>query len=178
MGRNATPFTIYKLRTMRLSVIGPAYVRDNDPRITRFGRWLRRSKLDELPQLWNVLRGDMSLVGPRPVAPEVAEAFSRQYQELLKDRPGLTDPATLKYSNESVTLARAVCPADCFAQEIMPDKLRLSAAYARQATFWGDLALIGKTIGVVAVCWAGEGYASMRRFDSVPALALYEHNYL
>src|SRR5580698_7657195 len=94
MGRGYRPFEILKLRTMAHAAAGLAYTLGPDPRITPFGKWLRRTKLDELPQLWNVLRGEMSLVGPRPVLPELTAEFRFHYRLVLRARPGLTDPAS------------------------------------------------------------------------------------
>ena len=145
MGRNFRPFRILKLRTMRAGPGGSPYTFGHDPRITRVGYWLRRFKLDELPQLWNVLRGHMSLVGPRPVIPALAEEFRADYEELLQVRPGLTDPATLKYCRESELLGSVSDPMLTFKEVVTPDKLRISRAYQRRATAWTDLALLSRT---------------------------------
>jgi lipopolysaccharide/colanic/teichoic acid biosynthesis glycosyltransferase len=149
MGRNFRPFQMLKLRTMTHQARGRCYTLGPDPRITPVGRWLRRYKLDELPQLWNVLRGDMSMVGPRPVIPELTREFRRQYQRLLAVRPGLTDPAALKYRNETELLAVMPDPLHHFKAVVTPDKLRLSAAYLEYATVWTDLAVIVKTAHVL-----------------------------
>jgi lipopolysaccharide/colanic/teichoic acid biosynthesis glycosyltransferase len=139
MGRGFRTFEILKLRTMAHAQAGLAYTLGPDPRITPFGKWLRRSKIDELPQLWNVIRGEMSLVGPRPVLPELTAEFRFHYKLLLRARPGLTDPASLKYSQESSLLAQARDPMRFFKHAVTPDKIRISLAYMEEATVWTDL---------------------------------------
>ncbi|MGB8259507.1 MAG: sugar transferase [Terracidiphilus sp.] len=145
MGRGFRPFEILKLRTMRQGCGGLNFTLAADARVTRAGLWLRRLKVDELPQLWNVLRGEMSLVGPRPVVEELAEEFAVEYRRLLAARPGLTDPATLKYRNESERLARTPDPHRIFKTVITPDKVRISLDYQQRATFWSDLAILLRT---------------------------------
>lgn len=145
MGRGFRRFDLVKLRTMRIAVDGPPYTVAEDPRITRMGRWLRWFKVDELPQLWNVLRGQMSLVGPRPVVPELAFEFKAAYERLLEVRPGLTDPATVKYCREEELLALLPDPLHYFKTVLMPDKLGISAAYLERANVWRDLGLLVKT---------------------------------
>ena len=134
MGRGFKTFKLWKLRTMRSCFAGPPFTLGADPRITRVGRWLRWSKIDELPQLWNVMRGDMSIVGSRPVIPELAEEFEADYVRLLAARPGLTDPATVKYCRETELMALVPDPLDYFKNVIMPDKLRISLAYLDRAS--------------------------------------------
>ena len=138
MGRGFEPFEIFKLRTMAHAQAGLAYTLGPDPRITPVGVWLRRTKLDELPQLWNVLRGDMSLVGPRPVLPELTYEFHEFYAFLLRVRPGLTDPASLKYCQETRLLAQADDPMHFFKTVVTPDKLRISFEYLANANLWTD----------------------------------------
>lgn len=145
MGRGFRPFEILKLRTMAHAQAGLAYTLGHDPRITPFGKWLRRTKLDELPQLWNVLRGDMSLVGPRPVLPELTEEFHEDYALLLRVRPGLTDPASLKYSQEARLLAQTSDPMQFFKTVLTPDKIRISCEYLEQANLWTDSVTIAMT---------------------------------
>ena len=147
MGRDFKPFAILKFRTMTHAEAGLAFTLGPDPRITPFGKWLRHSKLDELPQLWNVIRGDMSLVGPRPVLPELVREFKDEYAALLKTKPGLTDPASLKYSQEA-SLIGSVPERDrmpFFKNVVTPDKLRISIRYSEQATVWSDMATIFMT---------------------------------
>ena len=148
VGRGLRPFTIYKFRTMRSATGAPgaSLTAPHDPRITRVGRWLRETKIDELPQLFNVLRGDMSLVGPRPEVPEYVEAFRDGFTRLLRGRPGITDPASLRYRNESALLAGVADPDLEYRQRILPDKLRLSIEYAERATLRSDIALIFQTL--------------------------------
>jgi lipopolysaccharide/colanic/teichoic acid biosynthesis glycosyltransferase len=145
MGRNFKRFQLFKLRTMRKSAGGLAYTLGADPRITRVGRWLRWFKIDELPQLWNVLRGEMSLVGPRPVVPELAIEFKVAYRSLLKTRPGLTDPATVKYCREAEMLADVPEPFRYFKRVVTPDKLRMSESYLQNANGWSDLCVMAST---------------------------------
>ena len=145
MGRKFKRFQLFKLRTMNLGGDGPAYTLGADPRITRVGRWLRAYKIDELPQLWNVLRGEMSMVGPRPVIPELALEFDWAYARLLAVLPGLTDPASLKYSNETEILAATPDAYRHFKTVITPDKIRISLAYLQDANAWTDLAMVVRT---------------------------------
>jgi len=147
MGRNFQPFEILKLRTMEFAAPGPAYTMGADPRITSFGKFLRRSKLDEVPQLWNVLRGDMSLVGPRPVLPELTEEFRAQYARLLTVRPGLTDPASLKYSQEARLLGTVPDPMEFFKSVVTPDKIAISLRYVERSNLWTD----GVTLAMTAL---------------------------
>jgi lipopolysaccharide/colanic/teichoic acid biosynthesis glycosyltransferase len=151
MGRGYRRFRLYKLRTMRIDSRGPAYTLGADPRITRIGRWLRRSKIDELPQLWNVLCGEMSIVGPRPVIPQLAMEFDWAYAHLLSVRPGLTDPASLVYCNETAILQamkdadRSIDADRYFKAVITPDKVRISSEYLQRATLWSDFLIIIRT---------------------------------
>ncbi len=151
MGRGFRTFEILKLRTMCEGEPGTPITLGIDPRITRVGAWLRRRKLDEFPQLWNVLRGDMSLVGPRPVIPELALEFATEYEELLKGRPGLTDPASVEYCHEAEMLADRADPLRCFKSVVVPDKLRISRNYLNSANTLRDLAVIVKTPAVVLI---------------------------
>jgi lipopolysaccharide/colanic/teichoic acid biosynthesis glycosyltransferase len=145
MGRGGRSFSILKLRTMRPHCEGPNFTLGDDPRVTRSGEWLRRLKIDELPQLWNVLRGDMSLVGPRPVVPEITEEFRASYVRLLEVRPGLTDPATLKYCHEEQFLELIPDQQKYYKTVLIPDKLRLSTEYLDHATVRSDLRLLAAT---------------------------------
>jgi lipopolysaccharide/colanic/teichoic acid biosynthesis glycosyltransferase len=121
-----------------------------DPRITRFGAWLRRTKLDELPQLWNVLRGDMSLVGPRPEVPDYVALYTAAQRAALLVRPGLTDPASLAWADEAATLATFAEPHRAYADVVLPRKLALSLAYLERRTVWSDLAVVMRTVGHLA----------------------------
>jgi lipopolysaccharide/colanic/teichoic acid biosynthesis glycosyltransferase len=144
-------FELLKLRTMTPSFAGSAYTLGADPRITRVGRWLRRFKLDELPQLWHVLRGEMSLVGPRPVIPELTEEFKGDYARLLEVRPGLTDPASLKYCREGEILATVPDPLRYFKTVVTPDKLCISQAYIRRANLWSDFGVMARTLRALLI---------------------------
>jgi len=146
VGRGGRPFTIHKFRTMRVDAGGLGITVGTDARITEAGHWLRRLKLDELPQLWDVLRGAMSLVGPRPDLPQYVALYPTQLRDaVLSVRPGITDPASLAFRDEAEQLARAADPEREYLQQILPAKLRLSADYARRATVWSDLRLIART---------------------------------
>jgi lipopolysaccharide/colanic/teichoic acid biosynthesis glycosyltransferase len=154
MGRNSRRFQIVKLRSMRISGLGLCYTLSEDPRVTRLGRWLRWLKVDELPQLWNVFRGEMSMVGPRPVVPELALEYRQAYKLLLTVRPGLTDPATLKYCHEEQFLLLAPDPLLYYKTILMPDKLRISAAYLERANFLSDLrVLTGTALALFPANW-------------------------
>ncbi len=157
IGRGFRPFQIIKLRTMVHAERGLAYTLGPDPRITRIGKWLRRTKVDELPQLWNVLRGEMSLVGPRPVVPELTSEFRDSYVHLLRARPGLTDPASLKYSQETRLLAITEDPMCFFKSVVTPDKIQISLEYMERANLWTD----GVTLAMTALICC---FPSMSRF--------------
>jgi lipopolysaccharide/colanic/teichoic acid biosynthesis glycosyltransferase len=148
VGRNGVPFRIHKFRTMHeRPVAGPLLSVDGDPRITRAGRFLRRSKLDELPQLFDVLQGTMSLVGPRPEVPKYVAAYPPELRDkILSVRPGLTDAASLTYRRESELLARAADPEREYLEVVMPAKLRMQAQYVEQAGLGHDLRLLARTV--------------------------------
>lgn len=148
MGRNMKPFEILKLRSMssKPSAQGSLVTIGEDQRITRVGRWIRRFKLDELPQLWNVLRGDMSFVGPRPEVISYVQAFPEAYRYLLQWRPGITDLASLVYRGESELLATYSDPHRAYMEEVLPHKLYLSIKDRREATFGRDLKRMLQTI--------------------------------
>lgn len=146
IGKGFQPFWILKFRTMEhCARPGAAITVAHDPRITRAGRLLRRSKIDELPQLVNILKGDMSLVGPRPEVPCYVEAFHRDYEEILAVRPGLTDLASLKYRDESALLARSPDPEREYFERVLPDKICLAKETIRRSSLFFDLGLIAKT---------------------------------
>lgn len=145
VGREFKYFHLLKLRTMADQADGSPYTLGADPRITGIGCWLRRLKVDELPQLWHVLTGEMSLVGPRPVVPELSEEYRPAYRRLLTVRPGLTDPASIKYCQESDVLVMAADPLGYFHSVVVPDKLSLSQAYMERATVWSDLGILART---------------------------------
>jgi lipopolysaccharide/colanic/teichoic acid biosynthesis glycosyltransferase len=146
VGRSFRIFRICKFRTMAVSAGGGALTIGADPRVTRFGRFLRRTKIDELPQLFNILIGNMTFVGPRPEVPTYVELFRRDYEELLKVRPGLTDLASLKYRDESTILADTENPESEYVSRLLPEKIRLSKEYMRRSSFAYDLTLIFETL--------------------------------
>ena len=145
LGQNGKRFTLYKLRTMR-SEAGSHVTTQNDSRITKLGRVLRRYKLDELPQLWNVLKGDMSLVGPRPDLPGYLDQLKGPDRRLMTLRPGITGPASLKYREEESLLASVDNPVAFNDIIIWPDKVRLNLAYLDNWSFVGDLKILRQTI--------------------------------
>lgn len=152
VGRFGRTFRIHKFRTMRVDApaLGPQITIGDDARITRSGRWLRASKVDELPQLWDVLRGAMSLVGPRPEVPRYVALYPEELRALvLSVRPGITDPASLSFRNESELLAQAEDPEREYVEVVMPMKLRLAADYVRNASLGGDIRLILATLGAI-----------------------------
>ena len=151
VGRNGREFHLFKFRSMRpgSEAKGQLTVGGSDPRVTGIGRFLRRTNLDELPQLWNVLAGDMSLVGPRPEVPRYVALYSEEQRKVLRVRPGLTGPASLAYVNENEILGRAADPEKAYVDEVMPAKLALDLAYVQEHSFFGDLALIFRTIGKI-----------------------------
>lgn len=148
MGKNFRPFLIYKFRTMieAAPVKGASITAGADPRITRVGRLLRQSKIDELPQLINVLKGEMSLVGPRPEVPRYVEMFRQDYKEILLVRPGMTDTASLKYQDEAEILGRGIIPEEDYVRRILPDKVQLAKDYVGRSSFFFDLGLIARTL--------------------------------
>jgi lipopolysaccharide/colanic/teichoic acid biosynthesis glycosyltransferase len=151
VGRFGVPFRIHKFRTMRHDGAGGLQLTvGDDARITGAGRFLRRTKLDELPQLFDVLRGRMSLVGPRPEVPRYLAAYPADLRDkLLSVRPGMTDVASLEYRNESELLARAADPEREYTDVVLPQKLRLAAQYVDRATLGTDLKLIGRTLKIL-----------------------------
>jgi len=122
-----------------------------DRRVTPVGKFLRRYKIDELPQLWNVLRGELSLVGPRPELPIYVALYTRDQRRVLSVRPGITDPASLAYRNEEKILASQAEPEQFYVSQILPDKLAQNIDYLRQVSFRNDLGIILRTI-VSSVC--------------------------
>lgn len=154
VGRGGRTFRIHKLRTMQVDAPsrGPGVTAHEDPRITRVGRLLRHYRIDELPQLIDVIRGDMSLVGPRPELPRFVAAYPPALRdELLAVRPGLTDPAALEFADEAALLAGAADPERAYVEQILPRKLQLQAEYLRRATLRTDLAVLSRTLRLLLV---------------------------
>jgi lipopolysaccharide/colanic/teichoic acid biosynthesis glycosyltransferase len=151
VGRTGRTFRIFKFRTMRVDAErhGPQITVGEDVRITRPGHWLRRYKLDELPQFINVLLGDMSVVGPRPEVPRYVALYSAaQRDTVLSVRPGITDIASLEYRDENALLANCDDPERVYVEQVLPAKLALCERYVRERTFLGDLRIVGRTLGV------------------------------
>lgn len=152
VGINGTLFKIFKFRTMVIDADKKGLkitVGMRDPRITRIGYYLRRFKLDELPQLLNILKGDMSVVGPRPEVKRYVDIYNQEQKEVLSVRPGLTDYASLEYIDENKILAKAVDPEREYIQVIMPAKLALNLRYIHEQSFWLDMKLIFKTFAKI-----------------------------
>jgi lipopolysaccharide/colanic/teichoic acid biosynthesis glycosyltransferase len=148
VGYRGRPFRIWKFRTMvpDAEARGLPLTVGEDVRVTRVGAWLRRLRLDELPQLFNVLAGDMSLVGPRPEVPRYVASYDSEQRQVLELVPGLTDEASIRYLDESEMLAAAADPEQMYLDRILPEKIRLSLAYAGHATVWHDLRVIMATV--------------------------------
>ena len=147
VGRHGVPFMIHKFRTMRTGVDGLPLTVGDDPRITRAGRFLRRTRLDELPQFIDVLQGAMSLVGPRPEVPRYVALYPPALRDrALAVRPGLTDPASLDFIDEATLLAAAADPEREYVERILPAKLQRAAEYAESASLATDLAVLARTL--------------------------------
>ena len=148
IGMQFRPFRIFKFRTMvhDASAKGGLITFGRDPRITRAGWILRKTKTDELPQLINVLKGEMSLVGPRPEVARYVQAFQKEYEEILKVRPGITDLASLKYRNEEAILGQSDHPEEEYVKRILPEKIKLAKEYIRQSSLLFDITVIFKTL--------------------------------
>lgn len=146
VGRNGKLFTMYKFRSMTVSHSGSSISVAGESRITPFGSTLRKYKLDELPELWNVLKGDMSFVGPRPDVPGYADKLQGEDRLILRLRPGITGPASLKYANEEEILSLVPDPVKYNNEIIFPDKVRINLNYYHNHTFLGDIRLIFQTI--------------------------------
>lgn len=160
VGRFGRPFRIHKFRTMVAGAerLGPPLTVGADARITRSGRWLRRTRLDELPQLIDVLQGHMSLVGPRPEVPKYAQHYPPALRErALALRPGITDPSSLSHLDEAALLAAAADPEREYVERILPRKLQAAVDYAEHASLCSDLGVIARTLGVLLGWRKGQG---------------------
>ncbi len=144
IGRGGRPFFILKFRTMVTDAakLGGPITFGDDPRITRIGKFLRKTKLDELPQLFNVLAGDMSLVGPRPEVRRYVDMFQEDYNIILQVRPGITDLASIKYRDEAAVLGSAADPEQEYIRIVLPEKIRLAKEYVARRSFRLDLAIL------------------------------------
>ena len=145
VGRGGELFWIYKFRTMRVNNAGPQVTGGADPRITPVGAWLRRWKLDELPQLWNVVKGDMALVGPRPEVPRYVAHYTAEQRGVLSVPPGITGTTQLRYRNEEELLRNAADPEALYLAEILPAKLAIDLEYVHHRSAWTDMRLIVET---------------------------------
>ncbi|MBV8146454.1 MAG: sugar transferase [Gammaproteobacteria bacterium] len=152
VGLHGRPFRIHKFRTMVADAerSGPQLTRAGDPRVTRVGAFLRRHKLDELAQLIDVVRGDMSIVGPRPEVPRYVALYPQDVRGVvLSVRPGITDAASVEYKDESAQLAAAADPEQLYVSVIMPQKLKLCVHYVRNRSLAGDLAIVARTLAAL-----------------------------
>jgi lipopolysaccharide/colanic/teichoic acid biosynthesis glycosyltransferase len=149
VGREGKLFRIYKFRTMCVNQAGPQVTGAADPRITPIGAWLRHWKLDELPQLINVAKGEMALVGPRPEVPRYVAHYTPDQRKVLSAPPGITGATQLKYRNEEELLRTAADPEAVYLSEIMPAKLAIDLEYVRRRSAWTDLKLIVQTVARV-----------------------------
>ena len=164
VGRFGRPFELLKFRTMSLGPVGTAITAAGDPRVTSLGRRLRRTKLDELPQLWNVVRGDMAIVGPRPEDPRYVVQDDSVWREVLSVPPGMTSPTALAFADEEQRLAAAALAVaraagrgkaseddieTAYRSTILPQKLRMDDSYVRTRSARGDLRVITRTFGLV-----------------------------
>ncbi|MDI9216982.1 MULTISPECIES: sugar transferase [Clostridium] len=148
IGKNGVPFYIYKFRTMVSDAekLGKQITVGKDNRITKVGAFLRKYKIDELPQLFNVLKGDMSLVGPRPEVPKYVDLYTESEKRVLEVRPGITDLASLRYKDENDILGNVDNPEEYYINVIMKDKLKLNLEYIEKSNLIFDISLIFKTI--------------------------------
>lgn len=151
VGLGGRRFRIFKFRTMVTDAeqLGTQITIGRDPRITKSGHFLRQYRFDELPQFFNVLKGEMSIVGPRPEVPRYVALYTDEQRQILSYRPGITSPATIQFSNESEVLSQNADPADpeaYYRTQILPAKLAIDLNYSRQATVWSDCAILVRTI--------------------------------
>jgi lipopolysaccharide/colanic/teichoic acid biosynthesis glycosyltransferase len=151
MGRKGRPFTMYKLRTMRMANSGPQVTAGDDVRVTPVGKFLRKTKLDELPELWNILKGDMSLIGPRPEVPRYVDLGDPMWRLVLEARPGIADPMTLRLRNEEALLVEVEGDRERFYLEtLLPFKLEGYLNYLQARSWRSDLKVLWQTIIAVA----------------------------
>lgn len=151
VGLNGRTFTLFKLRTMTSSQLGPMITAADDQRVTSFGRILRRYKVDELPELWNVVVGDMSFVGPRPEVPEFVDIEDPLWKDILSHRPGITDPVTLRLRNEEQLLAQVVDKERYYREVVQPYKKRGYANFVNNKSWKTDIRIIGRTLKAIAL---------------------------
>jgi len=151
VGRGGRDFVLYKFRTMNVAAGTEkgSFDAGSTRRVTGIGRFLRKTKLDELPQLWNTLKGDMSLVGPRPEVRKWVDIYPERWARVLTIRPGITDPASVLYRNEEDILTRSADPERTYRDEVLPHKLSLYEEYVANQTFRGDIDILLQTFGAV-----------------------------
>lgn len=151
IGKSRKPFKLMKFRTMVTGAdqAGLITIGERDSRITRIGFWLRKYKLDELPQLLNILIGEMSVVGPRPEVAKYVALYTNEQLKVLSVKPGLTDYASIKFVDESAILSSYADPEKAYVEKILPEKLNLNLQYIAEANFFTDLKIIFKTIGKI-----------------------------
>ncbi|MCT7500221.1 sugar transferase [Aliarcobacter cryaerophilus] len=151
VGLNFKEFNLYKFRSMIINAdkVGPSVTSGDDPRITQIGKILRKTKIDELPQLINVLKGDMSLVGPRPEVMKFVEQKKEEYKKILTIKPGITDNAAIEYRNEETIMEQYENKEKAYIDIVLPEKIKLYNEYISNISFIGDLKLILKTIKVI-----------------------------
>ncbi len=151
VGRDFEEFDLYKFRSMVVDAdtIGPSVTSGDDPRITSVGKFLRRSKVDELPQLWNVLKGDMSLVGPRPEVVKFVQAEKEAYRKVLSVRPGITDNAAIAFRDEETLMEQYDDKEAAYVEFVLPQKIKLYNTYIDHISFVNDIRLILKTLKVI-----------------------------
>lgn len=169
IGRNGRPFTMYKLRTMHVDHAGfdSIITAARDPRVFRLGAWLRRVKLDEFPQLINILRGDMSIVGPRPENARIVERYyGPAHRELLRVSPGLTSPGTLYDYTHGDDLVGSSNPEQAYVERLLPVRLALDQVYVHRASLSYDAVLVARTVGLIVAVVCGR-----RRFGDQPEMA-------
>jgi lipopolysaccharide/colanic/teichoic acid biosynthesis glycosyltransferase len=160
MGRGGRPFWLYKFRSMRATEGGAQVTVDGDPRVTAVGRVLRRWKLDELPQLYNILRGEMSVVGPRPEVERFVQHYTAEQRLVLEPTPGLAGLAALVYPHEADLLRGCDDPEEAYLRYLMPKKIAVDLQYEQTRTFWSDISLLGE----LALLVLGKSYRTDRNF--------------
>ena len=153
VGRNNVDFRLYKFRTMCVEADRGSLITvgADDARITRVGGFLRKFKIDEFPQFLNILKGEMSIVGPRPEVRKYVDMYTPEQMRVLSVRPGLTDYASIRYVNENELLATSADPEQTYIQEIMPDKLNLNLKYIDEQSIWVDMKIIFKTLKAIVI---------------------------
>lgn len=168
-GLHRKAFYVYKFRTMvdKAETMGTSVTTDADPRITPIGRLLRKTKLDELPQLFNVLRGDMSFIGPRPDVPEITDKYTPEMRHVFDVRPGITSVATLHFRHEEDILAEVDNPDQFYDDVVVPLKVELAMEHARRNSFWFDMKILLQTVWVLlplARIWPIKEHESVKLF--------------